>query len=229
MLPNLSESLIESAKRAPGKAKEKALSTLRDCYDIVKGSDSIKEEIGKQINTAVKTPLEVGGSVLTAGNQLIHRHPIEATKTIANGLIETSKNVAKMGLAPVSGTLTIVKSGINTGKKILGVPSNFAFSVYHSAQKTNEKLFSLSDKFKEWNKLKPEAEAPTEPTPVAGTGTDTAEIGEPTETAEGSEPAETVTEKKVPALMQIPGSEAPQEPVVETEVDEKKPDMPIAA
>ena len=33
----------------------------------------------------------------------------------------------------------------------------------------------------------------------------------------------------MPALMQIPGSETPQEPVVESETDEKKPDMPLAA
>lgn len=204
MLRNITESLAESVKRVPGKAKETALNTLGGLYDMVKGSDSIRGEIRKQVGTAINTPIEAGGSVLTAGSQLVRRHPIEATKTTASAFIEASKNVTKMGLSPLSGTVTLARSGLRTCKKILSSPSNFAFSAYHSAQVVNEKLFSLPDKFKKWNKVKTEA---------------------PTPTTEAPEPIGNIEEpsgKKVPNLMQIPGGKTDSMPEPKAEAEEQK-------
>lgn len=198
MLSNLTELLKERAKRAPGEAKQMALNTVHDCFNTIKGSGTIREEIGKQINTLKRAPLEAGGTILTAANQLLHIHPIQATKTTAAGFIEASKNLAKLGVAPISGAMTVVKSGLSTSRKILSAPSNFAVHAFHSAQKTNEKLFALTDKFTEWNKLKPT-------TPVATKN----------ETPATEAPVGETSKRKVPALMQVPG--APTEPITDTE------------
>ena len=188
MSPQLTEALIEKAKSVPGKAKEKGLNAIREGFDMVKGSDSIKGEIKKQIGNMGNIPLEASKSLLTAGNQLLHLHPIDTTKTIADGFIGTTKNIIKAGVAPLSVATTLAHSGINTGKKILASPKNVAFSAFHTAQTVNRKLFEeYPKKFKAWNQIKQDAEAPTE-------------------TASPEMPAtENPQEKKVPALMQIPG------------------------
>ncbi|MBN2087399.1 hypothetical protein JW758_03560 [Candidatus Peregrinibacteria bacterium] len=162
MLPTVAESLVERVRRAPGQAKEAVLGTLKGCFDAVKGSDSIRGEIGKTAGMALKTPLETGAGVLSAGKTLLQKHPYQATKEIAGTFIETTKNIAKLGVSPISGASTVARSGIRTCGKILKSPGALAFGAFHTAQRINERLFLLGEQFDKWNKEGVEEKPPTD-------------------------------------------------------------------
>lgn len=102
--------------------REAATTTIHRAYDTIRGSGSIRTELGKAGEVALKLPFNMASNALRACGQLLTFQPVEATKTVASGLMEACGNLAKMGTAPVPIALAAAGKALDATKTVVQLP-----------------------------------------------------------------------------------------------------------
>lgn len=110
----------ESMLETPAQSKERLGGAIQKAKETIIGSGSLAKEIGDAGRAYLDIPKEMVVTPFKAMGELLHLHPIEATKKTAQGAGEIIKDIAKIATAPsrlaVAGASVAAKAVGKTAK-----------------------------------------------------------------------------------------------------------------
>jgi len=116
---------VDKLTPSPEAIKAAASNTIQNAYASIRGSGSIMTELGKTKDAFLGMPAEAIGGALKASGQLLTLQPINATRTVATGLINTCKNLAKFTTSPIPVALAAAENSYKTTKSVASTVVRF--------------------------------------------------------------------------------------------------------
>jgi len=117
--------------------KDPLNSAIKEAKDtITAGSVSVKEGLAEVKDAAVNAPKEAGATPLESLDQLVHSHPIDATKELASGTGKVIDNLVKVATSPAR----LGVAGVSAGAKII---AESPFRIWNTIDRGANRVFDL--------------------------------------------------------------------------------------
>lgn len=114
----------------PEAIKTAAVNTCRNAINTCTGSGYITTEIGKLKDACIDLPAGMVANTLKACSQLITLQPVNASCTLAKGLIGACKDSAKIMVSPLPAGIAAVRGTARTAVKAAKLPITAPLAVY---------------------------------------------------------------------------------------------------
>ena len=170
------EHLAESVIAAPEKLKESVLNNVHGTMEYLKGSGSLKTEIGGLVGNNVNVLKHTGETAIQDTADVIRLRGDKVFMDTITGLGKVTKDLGKMMFAGIPLAKATASEGWDLSKKILKspytVPKGAIGMGVNVVKKQLNGLAEIESKFDKWNKgtsVEPiTTEEPPQSTPSAG-------------------------------------------------------------
>lgn len=110
------DTLQEGARNVPEAIKARALNTLHNGYETLRGSGSLPQELSSVARSYLNIPGTALGTALRASGDLLTFQPLQATRAVAGGLLSTLRDIGNIVTSPSR----VAVAGVGTAARAVG-------------------------------------------------------------------------------------------------------------